>query len=336
MLYNFITNIMFKFDPENVHNFILKQLNKLYISPLKKMFYQNIKSKPVNCMGLHFKNPLGLAAGLDKNGECIDVFGAMGFGFIECGTITPKPQIGNNKPRLFRITKANAFINNMGFNNKGVDYLINNIKNCSYNGIIGVNIGKNRDTKIEYSKDDYLFLINKIFFYTDYIVVNISSPNTPKLRMLQYGSLLDDLLNNIKLEQLKLSLKYKKNVPILVKISPDLSEEEIIQFIDSLIRYKLDGVIATNTTLNHSLVQGLKYCDEKGGLSGRPIQFKSTEIIKIIFRESNGKIPIIGVGGVDSLISAREKIEAGASLIQIYSSFIYLGPKLIKDIVNYI
>ncbi|CRK85760.1 Dihydroorotate dehydrogenase (quinone) [Candidatus Providencia siddallii] len=336
MLYHIFKKLMFHFDPEKVHELFFRNLNKLNNSFFSFLINQSVAIKPVQCMGLFFKNPLGLAAGLDKDGECIDAFGSMGFGFIEVGTVTPKPQFGNNKPRLFRIVKADALINRMGFNNKGVDNLVENIKKSSYNGIIGVNIGKNNDTLIEESKNDYLFCMNKVYNHAGYIVINISSPNTHRLRELQYDVFLDDLLIKIKSEQLKLRLQYKKNVPVLIKIAPDLTENEIVQFSDSLLRQNIDGVIATNTTLDHSLVQGLSYCNEDGGLSGRPVQCKSTKVIEIISREIRGKIPIIGVGGIDSLISAREKIEAGASLIQIYSGLIYRGPKLIKDIVNYI
>lgn len=287
-------------------------------------------------MGLTFKNPLGLAAGLDKDGECIDAFGAMGFGFVEIGTVTPRPQPGNEKPRLFRLVEAGGLINRMGFNNLGVDNLVENVKKAKYDGIIGINIGKNKDTPIEQGKEDYLICMEKIYSYAGYIAVNISSPNTPDLRLLQYGEALDDLLQSIKNKQHLLAEQQQKYVPVVVKIAPDLTEEEIIQISDSLIRHQIDGVVATNTTLDRNLVKGLRYSEEAGGLSGRPVQLKSTEIVRLLAKELKGQLPIIGAGGIDSLIAAREKLVAGASLLQVYSGFIYHGPKLIKNIVNYI
>ncbi|MBV0811979.1 quinone-dependent dihydroorotate dehydrogenase, partial [Escherichia coli] len=281
-----------------------------------------------------FKNPLGLAAGLDKDGECIDALGAMGFGSIEIGTVTPRPQPGNDKPRLFRLVDAEGLINRMGFNNLGVDNLIENVKKAHYDGVLGINIGKNKDTPVEQGKDDYLICMDKIYPYAGYIAINISSPNTPGLRTLQYGEALDDLLIAIKNKQNDLQKIHQKYVPIAVKIAPDLSEEELIQVADSLVRHNIDGVIATNTTLDRSLVQGMKNCDQTGGLSGRPLQLKSTEIIRRLSQELNGRLPIIGVGGIDSVIAAREKIAAGATLVQIYSGFIFKGPPLIKEIVS--
>lgn len=290
----------------------------------------------MTCMGLTFKNPLGLAAGLDKNGECIDALGAMGFGSVEIGTVTPRPQPGNDKPRLFRLVEAEGLINRMGFNNLGVDNLVENVKKAHFDGVLGINIGKNKDTPVEQGKDDYLICMEKVFPYAGYIAINISSPNTPGLRSLQYGEALDDLLVAIKNQQQLLSQKHHKYVPVAVKIAPDLSLEELIQVADSLVRHNIDGVIATNTTLDRSLVQGMKYCDETGGLSGRPLQLKSTEIIRLLSQELQGRLPIIGVGGIDSVIAAREKMAAGASLIQIYSGFIFKGPPLVKEIVTHL
>lgn len=305
-------------------------------TPLEALLRQKVPSKPVTCMGLTFKNPLGLAAGLDKNGECIDALGALGFGSVEIGTVTPRPQPGNDKPRLFRLVEAEGLINRMGFNNLGVDNLIENVKKAHFDGVLGINIGKNKDTPVEQGKDDYLICMEKVFPYAGYIAINISSPNTPGLRSLQYGDALDDLLAAIKNQQQRLSQKHHKYVPVAVKIAPDLSLEELIQVADSLVRHNIDGVIATNTTLDRSLVQGMKYCDETGGLSGRPLQLKNTEIIRLLSQELQGRLPIIGVGGIDSVIAAREKIAAGASLIQIYSGFIFKGPPLVKEIVTHL
>ncbi|WP_310607634.1 quinone-dependent dihydroorotate dehydrogenase [Buttiauxella brennerae] len=334
MYYPFVRKALFKLDPERAHEVTFQQLRRVSGTPLEWLVRQNVLSKPVTCMGLTFKNPLGLAAGLDKNGECIDALGAMGFGSIEIGTVTPRPQPGNDKPRIFRLVEAEGLINRMGFNNHGVDNLVENVKKSHFDGVLGINIGKNKDTPVEQGKDDYLTCMDKIYPYAGYIAINISSPNTPGLRTLQYGEALDDLLAAIKNKQQALQELHHKYVPVAVKIAPDLSEEELIQVADSLVRHNIDGVIATNTTLDRSLVQGMKYCDEMGGLSGRPVQLKSTEIIRRLSQELNGRLPIIGVGGIDSVIAAREKMAAGASLVQIYSGFIFKGPPLIKEIIS--
>lgn len=336
MLYPFVRKALFQLDPERAHEFTFKQLRRITGTPLEFLVRQSVASKPVTCMGLSFKNPLGLAAGLDKDGECIDALGAMGFGFIEVGTVTPRPQAGNDKPRLFRIVEAEGLINRMGFNNRGVDNLVENVKKSHFGGVLGINIGKNKDTPVEQGKDDYLICMEKVYSYAGYIAVNISSPNTPGLRTLQYGEALDDLLTAIQTKQIELQQKHHKYVPVAVKIAPDLSHEELIQVADSLVRHNIDGVIATNTTLDRKLVNGFNYCEQAGGLSGRPLQLHSTEIIRQLSQELQGRLPIIGVGGIDSVIAAREKIDAGASLVQIYSGFIFKGPGLIKDIVNYI
>ncbi|EOC1347320.1 quinone-dependent dihydroorotate dehydrogenase [Cronobacter turicensis] len=336
MYYPFVRKALFQLDPERAHEFTFQQMRRITGTPLEALLRQKVPSKPVTCMGLTFKNPLGLAAGLDKNGECIDALGAMGFGAVEIGTVTPRPQPGNDKPRLFRLVEAEGLINRMGFNNLGVDNLVENVKKAHFDGVLGINIGKNKDTPVEQGKDDYLICMEKVFPYAGYIAINISSPNTPGLRSLQYGDALDDLLAAIKNQQQVLSQKHHKYVPVAVKIAPDLSVEELIQVADSLVRHNIDGVIATNTTLDRRLVQGMKYCDETGGLSGRPLQLKSTEIIRLLNQELQGRLPIIGVGGIDSVIAAREKMAAGASLIQIYSGFIFKGPPLVKEIVTHL
>lgn len=335
-MYNLVRKALFQLDAERAHELTLQQLQRVTGTPFIHLIRQSLPFKPVTCMGLTFKNALGLAAGLDKNGECIDAFGAMGFGFIEIGTVTPRPQPGNDKPRLFRVLEAEGIINRMGFNNLGVDRLVENVKKSQFDGVTGINIGKNKDTPVEQGKDDYLACMDKIYPYAGYIAINISSPNTPGLRTLQYGEALDDLLLAVKNRQKDLATIHNKYVPLAVKIAPDLSEEELIQIADSLVRHNIDGVIATNTTLDRSLVSGLKYSNETGGLSGRPLQSRSTEVIRRLSQELQGRLPIIGVGGIDSLISAREKVAAGASLVQIYSGFIYQGPPLIKEIVTHL
>jgi len=334
MFYDLARRFMFTQDAEWAHNFALNNLKRFAHTPLNAMWAQSVQDKPVEFLGLEFKNLLGLAAGLDKNAECIDAFGQMGFGFIEVGTITPKPQVGNDKPRIFRLPQSNAIINRMGFNNKGVDNLLTNVKASKYDGILGINIGKNKDTPNEQGKDDYIHCMRKVFTSASYITVNISSPNTPGLRDLQYGAALDDLLSSLKNEQLDLASKHGKQVPMLVKIAPDLDQVQIEQVAGSLLSNKIDGVIATNTTLDRSLVQGQQYCDEAGGLSGQPVREKSTHVVSELKRLTDGKLPIIGVGGIDSAQSAQEKLHAGADLLQVYTGFIYQGPPLVKKILN--
>ncbi|HIF9069667.1 TPA: quinone-dependent dihydroorotate dehydrogenase [Photobacterium damselae] len=333
MFYRLARSVIFQLDPEKAHDLAMQNFSRFTGTPLDLFYRQSIPDHPVEVMGLTFKNPVGLAAGLDKNGECIDAFGAMGFGFVEVGTVTPRPQPGNDKPRLFRLIPAEGIINRFGFNNLGVDNLVENVKKANYDGIIGINIGKNKDTPVENGAEDYLICMDKVYPYAGYIAINISSPNTPGLRTLQYGEMLDDLLSQLKAKQAELAELHGKYVPLALKIAPDLDDHEIEQICDSLLRNKIDGVIGTNTTLDRTLVEGMKHCDEMGGLSGRPLQNKSTAVIAKMAECLKGEIPIIGVGGIDSAISAREKMQAGASLVQIYTGFIYHGPKLVKDIV---
>ncbi|CCQ11837.1 Dihydroorotate dehydrogenase [Pseudoalteromonas luteoviolacea B = ATCC 29581] len=334
MFYDLARKYMFSKDAEWAHEFALGNLRRFANTPLSLAWSQSILNKPVEFLGLEFKNPVGLAAGLDKNAECIDAFAQMGFGFIEVGTVTPRPQAGNEKPRIFRLPEANAIINRMGFNNKGVDNLINNVKASHYKGILGINIGKNKDTPNEKGKDDYIHCMRKVFEHASYITVNISSPNTPGLRDLQYGNALDDLLESLKAEQMDLTSKHHKNVPMLVKIAPDVDAIQIEQIAESLVKNRIDGVIATNTTLERESVKGLKFADEAGGLSGHPVRSKSTHVVSELKRITKGNLPIIGVGGIDDAQSAKEKLVSGASLVQVYTGFIYRGPQLVKQIVD--
>ncbi|WP_042144253.1 MULTISPECIES: quinone-dependent dihydroorotate dehydrogenase [unclassified Pseudoalteromonas] len=334
MFYDLARRFMFTQDAEWAHNFALNNLRRFAHTPFNTMWAQTIEDKPVEFLGLEFKNLLGLAAGLDKNAECIDAFSQMGFGFVEVGTVTPRPQAGNDKPRIFRLPESNAIINRMGFNNKGVENLLTNVKASKYDGILGINIGKNKDTPNEQGKDDYIHCMRKVFTSASYITVNISSPNTPGLRDLQYGAALDDLLSSLKNEQLDLESKHGKHVPMLVKIAPDLDQVQVEQVAGSLLSNKIDGVIATNTTLDRSLVQGQQYCDEAGGLSGQPVREKSTHVVSELKRLTDGKLPIIGVGGIDSAESAKEKLQAGADLLQVYTGFIYQGPPLVNKILT--
>jgi dihydroorotate dehydrogenase len=334
MFFSLSQKLMFQLDPERAHEMAIAAFKHTANTPLQCAYAQKIMNKPVTVMGLDFKNPVGLAAGLDKNGECVDAFDAMGFGFVEVGTVTPRAQSGNDKPRIFRLKEQQAIINRMGFNNYGVDYLVDQVTRRKSRGILGINIGKNIDTAVENGKDDYLLCMDKIFEHASYITVNISSPNTPGLRSLQYGEALDDLLAALKERQIKLTAQHNKTVPLLLKIAPDLSEEEVVQISDSLVRHKVDGVIATNTTLSREGVASSTYANQAGGLSGRPVAEKSTQVVSILGRELNGRLPIIGVGGIDSAAQAQVKFDAGASLVQVYTGFIYNGPKLVKSIVE--
>lgn len=336
MLYRLARTGFFQLDAEKAHDLAIQNFKRFTGTPFELCYRQQLPVRPVECMGLTFKNPVGLAAGLDKNGECIDAFGAMGFGFVEVGTVTPRPQSGNDKPRLFRVLPAEGIINRMGFNNAGVEALVDNVKQANFDGVIGINIGKNKDTPIEEGVNDYLICMEKVYPHAGYIAVNISSPNTPGLRTLQYGDMLNELLSALKVKQAELAEEYDKYVPLALKIAPDLSDDEITQICQSLIDNSIDGVIATNTTLDRSSVEGLKHGRETGGLSGRPLTSRSTQVVKRLYQELGEEVPIIGVGGIDDYVSAKEKLLAGAKLIQVYSGFIYKGPKLVKDIVTHL
>ncbi|HFQ5284872.1 TPA: quinone-dependent dihydroorotate dehydrogenase [Vibrio vulnificus] len=334
MLYRLARAGFFQLDAEKAHDLAIQNFKRFTGTPIDLFYRQQLPNRPVECMGLTFRNPVGLAAGLDKNGECIEAFDAMGFGFVEVGTVTPRAQSGNDKPRLFRLVGAEGIINRMGFNNLGVNNLIENVKKAKYSCVLGINIGKNKDTPIEKGAEDYLICMEKVYEYAGYIAVNISSPNTPGLRTLQYGEALDELLVELKRKQAELEEKHGKYVPLALKIAPDLTDDEISQICQSLIKNKIDGVIATNTTLDRTMVEGMKHAQEAGGLSGRPLQSRSTEVVRLLRKELQGNIPIIGVGGVDSYVAAKEKMLAGADLVQVYSGFIYHGPGLVRDIVK--
>lgn len=320
-------------QPESAHEFTIKALKMAGKLPFPIF---PTPDNPVEVMGLKFKNPIGLAAGADKNGEAIDGFGKLGFGFIEVGTVTPLAQDGNPKPRQFRILEAEGIINRNGFNNLGVDVLVENVKRAKYEGILGINIGKNAVTPIEHALDDYQTCLRKVYEHADYVTVNISSPNTKNLRSLQYGEALDELLSGLKAEQAQLLQKFQQYKPLVLKIAPDLTEEEIASVADSLIRHRIDGVIAGNTTLSRETVAGLINAEQVGGLSGKPLNALSTKLIMRLAKELNGALPIIGSGGIHSLASGQEKIDAGAKLLQVYSGLIYEGPGLIQTLVKHI
>lgn len=336
-LYPLVRPLLFSLDPETVHHLTLPLLQKAARLGLTR-FLQRPKTDPCTIMGIDFPNRVGLAAGLDKDGMYIDGLASLGFGFLEIGTVTPQPQPGNVLPRMFRLPEAGALINRMGFNNGGVDAFVKNVEASAFHqnrlGILGLNIGKNATTPIERAVDDYLICLDKVYPYADYVTVNISSPNTSNLRQLQDASELDSLLLQLKDRQLRLSDKVMRYVPIVLKIAPDLSDEQIKVIAGALIRHKMDGVIATNTTIDRTRITGLKHAEETGGLSGAPVNAASTAVIKRLKRELGETIPIIGVGGIMNGNDAQDKIDAGSSLVQLYTGLIYKGPRLIGECVD--
>jgi dihydroorotate dehydrogenase len=330
-MYSLLRSLLFLLPAETSHNLTLKALRFLNAVGLlrQKKF---VSTRPIRLHKLRLPNAVGLAAGLDKNGDYIDALGKLGFGFIEVGTVTPRPQPGNPKPRLFRIPQAEAIINRMGFNNKGIDHLVRNVENTKYKGVIGINIGKNFDTPINKAVEDYLICLEKAYPVADYITINISSPNTKNLRQLQSAESMSELLEALKQKQAALEQLEKRYVPIFVKIAPDLDEQQVQEIAQLLLIYGIDGVIATNTTVSRDGVQQMKHGNEAGGLSGAPLTQQATSVIKQLSVALEGKIPVIGVGGITSGADAVEKIMSGASVVQIYSGFIYRGPALIREI----
>jgi dihydroorotate dehydrogenase len=329
-MYSLLRQALFLLDPEVSHDISLDMLGAAERLKLLGLCAPTIDSNPVELMGLTFDNPVGLAAGLDKNGDYFNALGSLGFGFVEIGTITPKPQPGNDKPRLFRLEDHEAIINRMGFNNKGVNYLVERVKRRRYKGVLGINIGKNKVTPEEQALSDYQIAMTAVYPYADYITVNISSPNTPGLRNLQFGENLRQLLTGLKETQQSLASEHGVYKPVVVKIAPDMTEEEIKSVSETFLANEIDGVIATNTTLDRSAVENSPFSEEAGGLSGKPLTQRSTEVITQL-RSHLGALPIIGVGGIMQGSDAAAKIKAGADLVQIYSGFIYGGPSLIKD-----
>lgn len=324
-----IQKILFTLPPEVAHHCALKMLQMAHAFRLTKIFPRF--HQPCNVMGLEFENPVGLAAGFDKNGDTIQALSALGFGFIEVGTVTPKPQAGNPKPRLFRLPKHAALINRMGFNNKGVDYLVEQLKQSTYRGILGVNIGKNRETTLENAPLDYLDCFEKVYPYASYVTVNISSPNTPALRDLQHGNALRELLQELKRSQQTLMQTHQKYVPLVVKISPDLTAAELFSIAEILLAEKIDGIIATNTTLSRPSDFQQEIA---GGLSGKPLSRLSTAAIRNLQTVLQGAVPIIACGGIFTAEDVQEKISAGASLVQIYTSLVYAGPFIMRQLMN--
>ncbi|HXU94130.1 MAG TPA: quinone-dependent dihydroorotate dehydrogenase [Gallionella sp.] len=342
--YNLLRPALFALDAETAHHLTLNALNTAHRLGLLPLAARRPADDPHAVMGLTFPNPVGLAAGLDKNGNCIDALASLGFGFIEIGTVTPLAQPGNPKPRMFRLPEAQGIINRMGFNNEGVDALIENVKRAKFRSkaghpLLGINIGKNAVTPIEKAADDYLICLRKVYVHADYVTVNISSPNTKNLRQLQGGDELDALLAQLKAEQEKLAQQHGRYVPLAVKIAPDLDDEQIKQIAALLTKHRIDGVIATNTTLSREGVENLPHGSETGGLSGAPVRDKSTAVIRLLAAElktcaeqsRSSALPIIGVGGILEGEDAVEKMQAGAALVQVYSGLVYRGTDLVAE-----
>jgi dihydroorotate dehydrogenase len=333
-MYTLARDLLFKLSPETSHELSLDLIGAGGRLGVNRLLNKPPAKLPVKVMGLEFPNPLGLAAGLDKNGDAIDGFAQLGFGFLEVGTITPRPQPGNPRPRLFRLAEAEAIINRMGFNNRGVDYLLRRVAAAKFDGVLGINIGKNFDTPVERAVDDYLICLDKVYAHASYVAVNLSSPNTPGLRSLQFGDSLKQLLEALRQRQEDLTGVHGKRVPLAIKIAPDMTDEETARVAEALRDAGMDAVIATNTTLGREGVEGLQYADEAGGLSGAPVREKSTHTLKVLAGELGGRLPIIAVGGITEGRHAAEKIAAGASLVQVYTGFIYKGPALIRAAVD--
>lgn len=327
-------SVLFNLDPEVAHELTMGALARFQNTPLACVWGNQRVQDPVTMAGVTFPNRVGMAAGLDKNGRCIDGLGAMGFGFVEVGTVTPKPQPGNPKPRMFRLPEANALINRLGFNNEGLDSFLANVKRAKFRqngGILGLNIGKNAVTPIENAVDDYLICLEGVFPHADYVTVNISSPNTKNLRALQSDEALDALLGQLQERRQTLIQRHGRTVPMFVKIAPDLDETQVGVIAATLQKNGIDGVIATNTTISREAVKGMQHAEETGGLSGAPVLEASNQVIRQLRAALGPRYPIIGVGGVMSAADARSKRDAGADLVQIYTGLIYQGPGLVKD-----
>jgi len=333
-MYPLIRALLFRLDPEVAHHFTLATLARAHRLGLLAAFLPRRVECPRTVMGLHFPNPVGLAAGLDKDGECLEALGALGFGFVEVGTVTPRSQPGNPRPRMFRLIAAEALVNRMGFNNAGVDALVERLRRIRFDGILGINIGKNRDTPLDRAVEDYLVCLRRVYPYADYVAVNVSSPNTPELRRLQTGAALSRLLSSLKFEQRRLAVEHQRTVPLAIKIAPDLSPDEVEGLAHILLAEGIDGVIATNTTVVREAVAHLHHGTEEGGLSGAPLAAQATTVIEELHTILGDRIPIIGTGGILTAEDALAKQTAGASLVQLYTGLIYRGPMLVEKVAR--
>lgn len=334
MIYKCFRPLLFQLDPETAHYVTLNTLKSFFRPWMIKLYLRNFPQKPTSVFGLKFPNPVGLAAGLDKNGDYIDPLLGLGFGFVEIGAITPKSQSGNPRPRLFRLPQAKALINRFGFNNAGVDYFVQQIQKRKVKGIVGVNIGKNLSTSLDNAYEDYKYCFEKTYPYVDYVAINISSPNTPDLRELQSEKYLGKVLSKLKEEQRRLEDYHQRHVPLLFKISPDLTQKQLEILAQLSLKHSLEGLIATNTTNSREGVENLSEANEKGGLSGKPLFPKTLTVIKELNKLVQDVIPIIAVGGIFLPRDVQAFLSAGASLVQVYTGLIYQGPMIIKKIIN--
>jgi len=334
MLYRAVRPLLFALDPEAAHDFSLKSLDALNCLGAVSPAAAALPRIPVRVLGLDFPNPVGLAAGLDKDGEHVDALAALGFGFLEIGAVTPRPQPGNPKPRVFRLPEAEALINRLGFNSRGLDAAVENLRGSRYRGILGVNIGKNFDTPNERASEDYLACLRKLHPYASFVTVNVSSPNTKNLRSLQQPGELDLLLAALGAERDRLAERHGRRVPLAVKIAPDLDDAGIEAVAGCVVSRGIDAVIATNTTLSREGVEHLPASREPGGLSGAPLKARATAVVARLRRTLPAKVAIIGVGGIASAADAREKLDAGADLVQLYTALVYRGPGLVGEIVR--
>jgi dihydroorotate dehydrogenase len=330
-IYGLARALLFSLDPETAHHLTLRALAAAHAAGVTRMLHLDLPDDPVHAMGLTFPNPVGLAAGLDKNAAFVEPLGALGFGSIEVGTVTPRPQPGNPPPRLFRLTEADALINRLGFNNDGVEALVARVRTVRSGALLGINLGKNADTPIEHAGDDYARALDAVYPFAAYVTINISSPNTRDLRALQGAGELDALLARVTSERARLSDRHGRRVPIAVKIAPDLTDDDIRRIADALVAHGLDAVIATNTTVARDAVAKLPNAQQTGGLSGRPLLASSNRVLTALARHLQGTLPLIGVGGIFSGADAVEKLRCGASLVQLYTGLIFRGPGLIAE-----
>jgi dihydroorotate dehydrogenase len=333
MMYSLVRKALFSVDPETAHELTLEALKLGRWSGATRLMCKS-RRQPVQCMGLEFPNPVGVAPGLDKNADCFEALGDLGFGFVEVGTVTPRPQPGNPKPRVFRLTEAQAMINRLGFNNKGVDYLVSRVKNHRFRGVLGINIGKNFDTPNENAADDYLHCLEKVYPYADYVTVNISSPNTKNLRELQGEDELDGLLGALAARRDELADQHGRLAPMALKVAPDLEDGAVQVIADIVSRHGMDAVIATNTTIDREMVAGLKHAEETGGLSGAPLKDKADRTLAALREALPDDIAMIGVGGITSGQDAVDKLKLGAELVQFYTGMVYRGPELVTECLD--
>lgn len=333
MLYEALQPLLFRLDGETSHDAALRALDIAHALHFTRPATP-LPGRAARVMGIDFPNPVGLAAGLDKNGAHIDALASFGFGFLEVGTVTPRPQPGNPRPRMFRLPAARAVINRMGFNNLGVDALVTNVGRARYRGVLGINVGKNFDTPNERAADDYVACLRKVYPFASYVAANVSSPNTKNLRELQQGDALDRLLGALMDERESLAAVHGRRVPIAVKLAPDLDEPAIAAAAEAFLRHRVDGVIATNTTIDRDGVAGLRHAEETGGLSGAPVKARATKVLARLHEHLGDRIPLIGVGGILGAADAREKLAAGARLVQVYTGLVYRGPALVKELVE--